>query len=533
MIDRREFLRTLCTAAATLAVGPDRLFAGTWDAESAYFGLHPFIDGHPEAVFVMHTQVADKLDSAAKKRAGLAFGQSVFVPMAIPGTPVSRPIVIKPNLTCRARSHPAYTIERSMGIVTDVFFVEGVIEGLKTLGMSGGQIHIREANCPGDLADGGYLEMATRTGADIEVLNSLYSALPPSALQWMDVPDGIWFRRIPYLWPVNAPETFLINIAKLKAHGMGLTLCAKNLQGTIANGYVQHCRTYGQPMGMDPADVRAGANTTILANYDRHVADGIPRWDRPGDEGGLWQETWATRCLDNNTITKPALHVIEGIYGRDGNFMDGPSPEGLATDRMMNVILFGKDPFRVDTIGHWLGGHEPGNFGLFHLAMERGLATVLDPHRIPVYTWHADGSALLTPLASFTRTPLETYYLRRDYNGQNESYWHLVDEPYTYPVDVPIAADGGRGPSTLGLPFPNPITRGTSIPFTLAREDVVRLDVVDVSGRVVAVLAEGRIGGGSHLVRWDTGRQPAGVYYCRLRGAGVRATRSIVVIPRR
>jgi len=530
MIDRREFLRTLCAAAATLAAGPERLFADTWGAEAAYFGLHPFIESHPEAVFVLRTQVATKLDSASKKQAGLDFGQSVFVAMTSPGTPLSHHVVIKPNLTCRARSHPAYTVERSMGIVTDVHFVEGVIESLKTLGLGGSQFHIREANCPADLADGGYPDMATRTGADLQAINAPYGTLPPGALQWTDVPDGIWFSRIPYLWPVNAPDTFLINIAKLKTHAMGLTLCAKNLQGTIANGYVQHCRTYGQAMGMNPADVRTGANATILANYNRHVADGIPRWDRPGDQGGLWQETWATRCLDNHSVTRPALHVIEGIYGRDGHFMDGPSPEGLATDTMMNVILFGKNPFRVDAIGHWMGGHEPGDFGLFHLASERGFTTLMDPRRIPVYEWNADGSASLTPLSSFARTALKTLYLQRDYNGQTEPYWHLVDEPFTYPVDVPIATDNGRGPSTLGQPFPNPTTRTTSIPFTLARQSGVRLDIVDVGGRVVAVLAEGMLPGGSHLMRWDASRQPAGIYFCRLRGAGQRATRSLVVM---
>ena len=44
-----------------------------------------------------------------------------------------------------------------MGIVTDAFFVEGVIESLKELSIPPGQFYIREVNCPDDLADGGYL----------------------------------------------------------------------------------------------------------------------------------------------------------------------------------------------------------------------------------------------------------------------------------------------------------------------------------------------------------------------------------------
>ena len=41
-----------------------------------------------------------------------------------------------------------------MGIVTDAFFVEGVIKSLKELGIASGQFHIREVNCPDDLEGG-------------------------------------------------------------------------------------------------------------------------------------------------------------------------------------------------------------------------------------------------------------------------------------------------------------------------------------------------------------------------------------------
>jgi hypothetical protein len=154
-----------------------------------------------------------------------------------------------------------------------------------------------------------------------------------------------------------------LNISKFKTHGMGLTLCAKNLQGTIAMNYQAHCSYYGNIMnGVNNDDLSTTANADILTNYNRHVANGVPRWDRPGNTGGIWQETWATRCLDNNSVTFAGLHIIEGIYGRDGNFMDGPGENGLATDYMTNCIIFGRNQFHVDNIGHYLAGHEPGNF---------------------------------------------------------------------------------------------------------------------------------------------------------------------------
>jgi hypothetical protein len=159
-----------------------------------------------------------------------------------------------------------------MGIVTDAFFVEGIIESLKELSIAAGQFYIREVNCPDDLADGGYLGMAERTGIDLQCIDTPAGNLSSEKIQWVDVPNGVWFRKIPYLWPVNAPETFLLNISKFKTHSMGLTLCAKNLQGTIAMNYQAHCTAYGTNMqGVNTDHLNPSANEDILASYNRHL----------------------------------------------------------------------------------------------------------------------------------------------------------------------------------------------------------------------------------------------------------------------
>ncbi len=529
-IDRRTFLRAMGVAGAAAVLNPHDLFGRTLATQAGYFGVHPFIEDHPDAVFILSTNVDTKLNTSAKKEVGFAFGSSVFVPMTTAGIPTTAPVAIKPNLTCRARTHPSYTIERSMGIVTDVYFVEGIIESLIGLGLTGSQFSLREVNCPGDFADGGYIDMAARTGADIRSLSGPVSSLPPEFVQWVDVPDGVWFSRIPYLWPVNAPGSFLLNVAKLKTHSMGLTLSAKNLQGSICSGYVAHCTRYGTPMSISPDHVQPDANATILSNYNRHVADGIPRWDRPGSTGGIWQETWATRCLDNNSVTKPALHIIEGIYGRDGDFMDGPSPEGLATDYMTNLIIFGKNPFHLDIIGHWIGGHEPGNFGLFHLAAERGLCSFLNPMEIPLYEWNTNGTVLPTVLTNYQRTPLKTKYLQRDYNDQTEPLWHLVNEPYQYPTGVTPAAGTQPDQFVLAQNFPNPFNAQTSIQFSVPHEGDVRIEVFDLYGQVVTVLRDGPAPVGAHMVHWTGNNNASGVYFYRMLFDGLSQVKPMMLL---
>ncbi len=537
MPDRRTFLKTFALAAGG-AVAETVEVLGARAQTTGYFGLHPFIESHPDAVFVMRTAVGKKTDSGDIRDAALTFSRSVFYPKSS-GLPLTTSIAVKPNLTCSYTDDPRFTLEYGMGIVTDPFFVEGVIEGMKELGLPGSKFFIREVNCPSDFGPRGYTDMAARTGADIRDMSA-----PPGTMSvnWKDVPEGIWFNRLPYLPPVNGRNSFLVNIAKFKAGGMGLSLCAKNLQGVNAQGYQAHCTPYEESMAIDQAHRNSDAKIVIQNNYNRHVAEGIPRWDRPQGEahdGGLWMETWATRCIDNHTVLKAGLHVIEGIYGRDGNGdLWGPNPPGHensltgeAWDHMANVVVFGLNPFHVDIIGHWMGGHEPGNFGLFHLARERGLSKVLNPASIPLYLWAPGdfGAKAVTP-ADLPRIPLKTYYLQQNYLGRTEPFYHLCDEPFDYPEEpISVREDRPRA-FVLFQNRPNPFNPSTSIEFTLPKAGNVLLEVFNAAGQRVAVLAEGRHPSGAHLASWNTSGHASGTYFYRLRFGGFSETRKMILL---
>ena len=120
----------------------------------------------PEAAFILRTHVDQKTNSEACKRVGLDLGRSVFLPMDNTGVPVSHNIATKPNLTGHdpVDSKRGFTLEDTMGITTDVFFVEGLFESLKELGVAGSRMHTRDVNSgqsarrpriPGDGAAGG------------------------------------------------------------------------------------------------------------------------------------------------------------------------------------------------------------------------------------------------------------------------------------------------------------------------------------------------------------------------------------------
>ncbi|MEM6785358.1 MAG: M14 family zinc carboxypeptidase [Bacteroidota bacterium] len=116
----------------------------------------------------------------------------------------------------------------------------------------------------------------------------------------------------------------------------------------------------------------------------------------------------------------------------------------------------------------------------------------------------------------------------------------LVDE-----VAVVTLIDGravsAEGPPavaslTLGAPYPNPSADRLTVPFTLPASASVRLEVFDVLGRRVAILADEPRTAGTHVLAWD-GRTAdgaklgAGTYVVRLAAEGQVETQRFVFVP--
>ena len=536
MITRRQFLKTASLAGSAAMLSVHKLRGRP--VEVSYFGVNEFVESHPDAVFVLRTSVDVKTNAPAIREVGYQLGKTLFVAKSGPvnAYPVLGNVAIKPNMT--SWSWDKAPIEQTMGIQTDASFVEGIVGCLQDLSVPAGNVFIREANFFATKPDGKlYVDMAQRTGVKLKEFKPL-AQLTPEEIQWIDVPNGVWYRRIPYYWPVNAGGSCLINIAKFKSHLMGMTLCSKNLQGTNARPYVAHCAKWGVAMSeVDTNHVVPNAFATIKANYDRHKAAGIPRWatldgdPAAGSAGGLWQETHASRCLDNNSVLQPALNIIEGVYGREGPFVSGPQDNGgYARDIMTNVVIFGKNARHVDMVGTYLSGHEPGNFGLFHLALERGLSKFLNPKDIPLYEWKLDGTATVTPLEQFPRTPIRTLYLPQSGEGS----YHMVDQPFDYSGVVAVSTKHDRpgAPDAFAIDqnFPNPFNPTTSIQYTVPKSGTVRLEIFDIHGQVVDVLVDGVVTAGDHLQVWNSASRASGTYFYRLTFEGMSKTKSMVLV---
>ncbi|MEZ5066481.1 MAG: agmatine deiminase family protein [bacterium] len=173
---------------------------------------------------------------------------------------------------------------------------------------------------------------------------------------------------------------------------------------------------------------------------------------------------------------------------------------------------------------------------------ETGLTAVELHYRFAADVWNtvamsATGGDLYegTIPAPGAATDVDYYVLAADASGRQEGMPRSAPAGwYTFPIspaptDAPVA-------HRLGDPhaWPNPFTDESRFSFELKYADRVDLAVYDVGGRLVRRLVnEERPAGRSEIVwdgRDDAGvRLPAGVYYYRLRAAGIAYSRPVVL----
>ncbi|MEL7363983.1 MAG: T9SS type A sorting domain-containing protein, partial [Bacteroidota bacterium] len=89
---------------------------------------------------------------------------------------------------------------------------------------------------------------------------------------------------------------------------------------------------------------------------------------------------------------------------------------------------------------------------------------------------------------------------------------------------------GAPSGAVLDAPYPNPAAGTMTIPLALGQAATVRVTVVDVLGREVAVVHAGRLAAGRHTLAFDTRGLASGVYVIRaLRDGQLVGTRRVAV----
>ena len=78
--------------------------------------------------------------------------------------------------------------------------------------------------------------------------------------------------------------------------------------------------------------------------------------------------------------------------------------------------------------------------------------------------------------------------------------------------------------------YPNPFNPTTTILFRLEEEQLVTLEIFDITGRSVTTLVKGKVNRGIHEVRLDASMMTAGVYFARLEAGDALAVKKLVLV---
>ena len=100
-------------------------------------------------------------------------------------------------------------------------------------------------------------------------------------------------------------------------------------------------------------------------------------------------------------------------------------------------------------------------------------------------------------------------------------------------VDDPIE----NLPTTIALEqnYPNPFNPNTTIDFSLSSSSEVTLEIFNINGELITVLANGKIGAGNHSVEWNgidsrENEVASGIYFYRLATDGETKSKKMLLL---
>ena len=357
-------------------------------------GVRDFVRQRPDAVFVRAYEYGSFEEIYANDgfySGGRAIVEELCIADDGSGT---RPFLHTNNVCVKPEDMPERPAYHG-GVGTNPQFVAGMIDAMLEIdalldgiyvGSGGGAVY-------GDpyFRLGGYVDMVgeparvgeknPRTEMGVSLVGSArrqFEDYAPEELVWVDVPDGVIHKSIPFVTPVRTPDTKFINVPTLKTHNLGIvTLCCKALQGVIATGYRHFCSHLSSiakvGRGMSDEHLTPDFGDRVQASYRQHLEMGLPLWDTNSDEWGVGRfEPWAQRTVDAVSALYPfeehvALNVVEGIIGRNGTAFH------RGWDLPVGLVVAGINPVHVDAVAAFLMGHDPKYLPHIVLAEERGL----------------------------------------------------------------------------------------------------------------------------------------------------------------
>jgi len=344
---------------------------------------------NPEAVFVIRTDVVSNKDIDGKfppeyEQFALA-GYRTARKMFRKGSEKGGTTYIKPNFVGGFNAD-----KRSVnnGVSTHPSFVAGFCDALKEVGNTNIVVGANGGATHENFVESGVCDILHHRGVCFtEGKYTSWSVYKKSEITWVNNPEGIVMRKIPFFRLVKEKDTMFINMAKDRIHNLGITtLTIKNLQGIMPVGYMHVCGGWSSTLNRGTVKnvFNPDYQGEIERLYVKHARMGYTHWDEYGfarayfNAGGwnafqngefkpdsriFWFEQWAQRMLDIASNVHPYVNLIEGIVGVDG----------AGTLHLNNFITISRSMVACDSVASWLMGHDPRELYYTRIANERGM----------------------------------------------------------------------------------------------------------------------------------------------------------------
>jgi len=113
--------------------------------------------------------------------------------------------------------------------------------------------------------------------------------------------------------------------------------------------------------------------------------------------------------------------------------------------------------------------------------------------------------------------------------GSDGSGWNYGWEIYGWEEQIPVSSAVPQE-YYLSQNYPNPFNPETVISFGLPEAGLVKLEVYNITGQKVAVLADGYMNAGSHEVMWNASELSTGIYFYKLQAGNYSAMKKMAFI---
>jgi hypothetical protein len=138
----------------------------------------------------------------------------------------------------------------------------------------------------------------------------------------------------------------------------------------------------------------------------------------------------------------------------------------------------------------------------------------------------------------------KTYYFSRwlgagagSYTGNNPAFQVSLTNPineivFFDTVNTGITKLGSEIPSKYDLyqNYPNPFNPTTNIKFDIIKFGTVKLEVYDITGRVINSLVNGKLEAGKYEYSLSASNMPSGVYFYKLETENYTMTRKMILL---